>query len=374
MKKIIFRKLLLDCLAFFLLALFGISTIIWVFQAVNFLDIMIEDGRNYNVYFNYTLLNFPKIISRILPFALFFSFYYTFLKYEASNELIIFWNHGINKIQVINFFFWISILIMLAQIILVSFIVPKSQELARSKLRSSNVDYFEGLIKPKKFNDTIKGLTIYAEDKNINEEFKNIFIKKNNSGSGFQITFAKKGVFEFKSNKRILVLYDGQTLNQNGENITNFNFSKSDFGLSNMDSHLVTHKKIQERSTIALINCLQLILDIKQTEVKDCYKDNPRNYYKELFKRLVNPFYLPALILISLMLILNSKENLKYNKNKYLILFIGFIIIILSESSLGYISNNLIKNISILILPIILTLLIYLVYIYKLNLIYRKIL
>ena len=105
MKKIIFRKLLVDCLTFFFLALIGISTIIWVFQAVNFLDIMIEDGRNYNVYFNYTLLNFPKIISRILPFALFFSFSYTFIKYEANNELIIFWNHGVSKISVVNFFF-----------------------------------------------------------------------------------------------------------------------------------------------------------------------------------------------------------------------------------------------------------------------------
>ena len=35
---------------------------VWVFQAVNFLDIMIEDGRGYLVYLNYTLLNFPKII------------------------------------------------------------------------------------------------------------------------------------------------------------------------------------------------------------------------------------------------------------------------------------------------------------------------
>jgi lipopolysaccharide export system permease protein len=105
MKKIIFRKLLLDCLTFFFLALFGISTIIWVFQAVNFLDIMIEDGRNYNVYFNYTLLNFPKIISRILPFALFFSFAYTLVKYEANNELIIFWNHGVSKLSIVNFFF-----------------------------------------------------------------------------------------------------------------------------------------------------------------------------------------------------------------------------------------------------------------------------
>ena len=370
MKKIIFRKLLLDCLTFFFLALFGISTIIWVFQAVNFLDIMIEDGRNYNVYFNYTLLNFPKIISRIVPFALFFSFAYTFIKYEASNELIIFWNHGVNKMEIVNFFFLISVFIMIIQILLLSIVVPKSQEIAKSKLRSSDVDYFEGLIKPKKFNDTIKGLTIFAEDKDINDELKNIYIKKSNATKGFQITFAKRGVFELKGNKRILVLYDGQTLTQNNDNITNFDFSKSDFGLANMDSHLVTHEKIQEQPTSTLINCMQFILEIKKIDILSCKA--PRSIYKELFKRIINPFYLPVLILVSLLLILTTKENLKYNKNKYSIFFIGLAIIILSESSLGYITNNLMKNVAISILPLILTIIFYFVFIYKLNLIYKK--
>ena len=367
MKKIIFRKLLLNCLTFFFLALFGISTIIWVFQAVNFLDLMIEDGRNYNVYLNYTLLNFPKIIGRILPFALFFSFTYTFIKYEASNELIIFWNHGVSKINIINFFFWISILIMLIQILFLTIVVPKSQELARSNLRSSNVEYFEGLIKPKKFNDTIKDLTIYAENKNVNGEFKNIYIKKNNLKKGFQITFAKKGVFEFKGNKKILVLYDGQTLNQNGNNVTNFDFSKSDFGITNMESHFINHPKLQEQSTISLINCLQFIFEIKQFNIINCNKNNPRNVYKELFKRLINPFYLPVLILISLLLILTSKENQKYNKNKFLVLITGIGTIILSESSLGYITNNLIRNISISIIPIIFIFITYFIFIYKLK-------
>ena len=368
MKKIIFRKLLLDCLTFFFLALFGISLIIWVFQAVNFLDIMIEDGRNYNVYFNYTLLNFPKIISRIVPFALFISFSYTFVKYEANNELIIFWNHGVSKISIVNFFFWISILIMLIQILLMSIIVPKSQEMARSKLRSSNVDYFEGLIKPKKFNDTIKGLTIFAEDKNENGQLKNIYIKKNNYEKGFQITFAKKGVFELKGNKKILVLYDGQTLNQNNNKVTNFDFSKSDFGLGNMDSHLVTHKKMQEQSTISLIRCVKSIFEKKNYNIINCDQGNPINVYKSIFKRLINPFYLPVLILISLLFILTSKENLKYTKHKYLIFLFGFGLIIVSESSLGYVSNNLQNNILILILPIILTLLIYIIFVHKLKL------
>ena len=131
-EKILFRKLLLDCLTFFLIALLSASIIIWVFQAVNFLDIMIEDGRDYLVYINYSLLNFPKIVSKVLPFVFFFSFFYIISKYELNNELIIFWNFGVNKFQLINFLFRFSIILTLLQILLSAFIVPKSLDTARS--------------------------------------------------------------------------------------------------------------------------------------------------------------------------------------------------------------------------------------------------
>ena len=118
MKKILFRKLLSDCSIFFLIALISSSLIIWVFQAVNFLDIMVEDGRDYLVYLNFSLLTFPKIITKLVPFVLFFSFLYVIAKYELKNELIIFWNFGINKIEFVNFFIKFSIMIMLIQIFL----------------------------------------------------------------------------------------------------------------------------------------------------------------------------------------------------------------------------------------------------------------
>ena len=50
MKKILFKKLSLDYLSFLALTLISTGTVIWVFQAVNFLDIMIEDGRDYCIY------------------------------------------------------------------------------------------------------------------------------------------------------------------------------------------------------------------------------------------------------------------------------------------------------------------------------------
>ena len=62
MKKIIFRKFLTDCSIFFLISIVSTSLIIWVFQAVNYLDIIIDDGRGYDVYLKFTLLNLPKII------------------------------------------------------------------------------------------------------------------------------------------------------------------------------------------------------------------------------------------------------------------------------------------------------------------------
>ena len=110
-----------------------------------------------------------------------------------------------------------------------------------------------------------------------------------------------------------------------------------------MHSHLVTHKKMQEQSTISLLRCVKSIFEKKNYNIINCDQNNPINIYKTLFKRLINPFYLPVLILISLLFVLTSKENLQYSKHKYLIFLLGLGLIILSESSLGYISNNIQK-------------------------------
>ena len=226
MKKILFRKLLLDYLTFAFLALILTSLVIWVFQAVNYLDIMIEDGRDYLVYLKFSSLNFPKIVSKILPFVLFFSIFYVTTKYELNNELIIFWNFGIHKMQIVNFIFIVSIFLMLLQIFLASLIVPSSQDLARSFLRSSKVNFYENFIKPQKFNDTIRGVTIYSEKKDAEGYLYNLYIKKN-INNGFELTYAKKGIFKYKDTIPVLILYDGETTRNINQKLTNFNFSKS---------------------------------------------------------------------------------------------------------------------------------------------------
>ena len=370
MKKILFKKLLSDCLVFFLITLFSTSIIIWVFQAVNFLDIIVEDGRNYLVYLNFSLLNFPKVISKLIPFVLFFSFLFVIAKYELKNELIIFWNFGVNKIEIINFFIKFSFFIMLFQIFLTVFVVPKSQDTARSFLRSSSINYLENFIKPKIFNDAVKGLTIYSNSKDKNGNLKEIYLKKG-SGENFQITYAKKGRFKQIGDNQFLELSSGETISVIKDKITNFKFSKTDFNLSNFENNTTTYKKTQEVATIDLIKCYHNLMKLnilkidENFSVENCRNDNIDNIIKELYKRLIIPLYIPVLILISLLLVFKSKENTNYLRFRLLIFLIGFSTIILSEMTIRFINEDFFKNIKFFIIPIILTIILYSNYFFR---------
>ena len=131
MKKIIFNKLILDVTKFFLLTSISLSLIILVVQAVNFLDYISEDGHGIYTYFGITLLNFPKIFTRIMPFCIFVTIFYIINRYELKNELIIFWNIGINKLKFINVLVTFSLIFLIVQIIINTIIVPKSLNQAR---------------------------------------------------------------------------------------------------------------------------------------------------------------------------------------------------------------------------------------------------
>ena len=378
MKKIIFRKLLLDCMSFFIIALVSSSVVIWVFQAVNFLDIMIEDGRDFLVYVKYSLLTFPKIFTKLFPFVLFFSLFYVAGKYEKSNELMIFWNYGINKMHIINFFFKISIILLFIQISLTAFIVPKTQKISRSLIKESKINFYGNFIKKQKFNDTIKGVTIFSENKDSEGNLYNLYIKKENGPSNFQITFAKKGKFKDINNTPILVLFNGETISQKNDEITNFSFSKSDFILKNLETNTTTYIKTQELSTVSLLKCVDKIYELNlknkndiNEKIPNCNIQNIKNILKEFYKRLIIPFYIPLLTLIPFMIIIISKENSNYTRLKIFTFLVGLLVIIFSETTIRFVSETIIPNLQITIIPFCLFIILYSVFVFNFSF-YKK--
>ena len=375
MKKLIFRKFLIEAFFAFLLLIFSLSLIVWVIQAVNYLDFVSEDGHGFKVYFLYTLLNFPKILTKLFLISLFISLFYIIVKYEDSNELSIFWTIGISKLQFINKIIFFSLFLVFLQLILNSFVSPITQNIGKSFIRSSNIDFFPSLIKERKFIDTLSNLTIYVDQQSReNKTLKNILIKdETNSGEEFQIIIAKEGKIIKKNNKNFLVLVNGEIYStSNQKDFSNFKFENFEFNLSKFASKTTVIPKIQENSSSNIIKCFLNNINYKKKYFIDekelvCSVDSNKDITQEIFKRFFLPLYIPAICLISCLLLINNKFNRYYNLNKIIIFMFGFLIIFFSEVVIKYSGNKLINDFIIIAIPIILLFIIYIFLLKKTN-------
>jgi lipopolysaccharide export system permease protein len=363
MKKLIFRKILKDILYFFLLISLSITLIVWVIQAVNFLDIVSEDGHGLAIYFKYTLLNIPKIFSRTLVFIFFVSVFYIILKYENNNELIVFWSNGVTKRHFVNIIILFSFLFLIIQMLFTSYVVPASQDKARSYIRSSNIDFFPSLLKEKKFIDTVSNLTIFIEEKKKNGILKKIFLKEDIGPDRSQTIYAKRGEIISANEKTYIKLYDGKIINAKNKKVDSFSFKETEIDLSKYKTKTTTYPKIQELSSFTILKCISInyanYFNFKKDLKINCQINDMVVFFQEFFKRFYMPLYIPLLALISSLLILKSKDNYRFNNFKNFIFIIGMAFIIFSEVTVRYFGLNIKSNIVFLFLPLILFFLIY---------------
>ena len=109
---------------YFTATLFALAAVVWTIQAVNYLDLVTEDGHAFTTYFYYSLLTLSKVLTKLIPFCFLTAIILTIIKFERDNELIVLWTSGLNKIHIVNLIFRISVLVMLLQLLLTNIFNP----------------------------------------------------------------------------------------------------------------------------------------------------------------------------------------------------------------------------------------------------------
>ena len=357
MKKIIFKKLSNEILIFFIISSLTLTLIVWVIQAVNYLDIVTEDGHSFGIYFNYTALILPKLFSELLPFVTFLSIFYIINLYEEKSQLLVYWTHGVSKKEFINKIIKFSLFFLIIQLILSIIVVPYTNNKSRSFIRASTLDFFPNLIKPKKFIDTVENLTIYIDSKNEKGEYKNIILKDNTNVNNVQTIIAQSGKIISNNNQKTLLLSNGQIIQTNSKKeITTFNFEETQFDLSRYSSKTTKTPKIQEIKTATLFQCTKNLLENKEhkSKIKNlvCEKNFMRNLIQELFKRIYLPIYIVLMALTSSLLVLKSKNTPNYSTFKSIVFLIGIVFLVIPEILLNFTGTKYANNLLFLLFPI----------------------
>ena len=250
---------------------------------------------------------------------------------------------------------------MLVQLFMAAIINPKTLNFSRSLLKNSELQFIPSLLKVRQFNDTVKGLTIFVENKKIDGTYENIFIKDEGKvltqiSGGSSTIFAKSG-YATKNGKN-LILFNGniQKLDTDG-NVNIITFNKTIINLSGLSTKTISEPKIQETSTIQIFKCMQK----KNKETHNCsrHAKNLRDTKAEINRRFGMPIFIPLVSLVSCFLLRTRREEKIVGMQKYICFFIGFLILMASEITVRYSGISLKHTAAYYLLPIVLLPLVY---------------
>ena len=366
----IYQNFTKDISKTFLVILFGLSIVAWTVRAVNFLDLIVENGYSITTYFQYSFLNLLGIITKLIPLSFLIALVIFIVKQLRENEFVILWTSGEKKAKVANLFFMLSFFILGFYLLFSTIVAPYALNKSRHLLSKDGFNSFLPTIRIQGFNDSFRGFTFFVEKK-IDNEIKNVFIydasntlknlKTNRSDANSTTIVAKEGLVQDKE----MILFNGQIISENKSNFKNniVKFEQLNIDLNNLQSGTIKQPKLQETSTIILIKC---VFNIGINKLANC-NDTKKEIITVLNRRIVLPFYIPVVSLICSFLLIKVKTKKNYFLNKYSIFFLSFIILLYAELIIRYTGISKFIGTLFMISPIILIPLIYSFLIYRLR-------
>ncbi len=367
----IYQNFILEILKTFLVIIFGLSIIAWTVRAVNFLDLIVENGYSVITYFQYSFLNFMGIFTKFVPLSFLLALVIFILRQINENEFVILWTSGVKKLTIVNLFLLTSVFILLFYLIFSAFITPYSLNKSRNLLSKDNFNSFLPTIRVQQFSDSFKGFTFLVENK-VNNEIENVFIFDNSNilknisanqmDKSSKTIIAEKGLVQEKG----MTLFNGQILSTNKENLKNniIKFEQLNIDLKNLQTNTIKLPKLQETSTYDLASCL---IGYKTNSLLNCQESTKKEIVTVLNRRIVLPIYIPLISLLCSFLLIKKKSKNNFLNNKYTIFIFSFFILLYSELIIRYTGLSKIISIIFLISPLILIPLIYLTLVYKLK-------
>ena len=361
----IYLNFILEIIKTFFLILFGFSLIALTVRAVSFLDLIVDSGYPVTTYFFYSSLNIFGLAPKFIPLSFLISLIIFIIKHDREGEFIILWTSGVKKINFVNIFFLISILITIIYLIFSSFLTPLALNKSRSLLSNDKFNSFLPTVKKQSFSDNFKGFTFIVEQKSGNE-VKNIFLNdkgdnlKNltpNTKEANEVTIvAQSGIID----KKKIFLINGQIISsqENGKNDF-IKFKDLSIDLTSLSSSTIKQPKIQETSTLQLLKCFKKNLNLS---LKICNEDFKKEIYPILNRRLVLPFYIPIIALICSFLLIKSDR--KYFKKTSVFIYC-FLLLLFTELAVRYTGINILTRLSFVIVPISLIIIFYSFLVYQ---------
>lgn len=280
--------------------LVGLTSVIWVTQALREVDLITGKGQTILIFFTVTLLSLPALIAGIAPVALFMATLYTLNKLNSDSELIVMNAAGVAPHRLTRPFFALT-LITAALVGWMSLVVmPAGFRALRDLITLIRADFVANVVKEGQFVSLDSGVTFHYREKQ-GQALLGIFMQDRRDPNQPAVYIAERGQSAEADGNSFLMLEKGtiqrESRNQNSSSIISFEryalnlsaLTGDADGSGGEDGARVIYKP-RERTTWALLT---------QDKNEPYYKIQEGRFRAELHNRLSAPLYPIAFMLVA---------------------------------------------------------------------------
>ena len=328
--------------------------IIWLSQSFKTIKLIINKGAGLLEFFILSTYSLPSWLLIALPFATFAGCMISYLKLQNDKEIIVMKSAGINPLNLCKPGFFIAVLVSIVLFIISHFIMPKTYKnfkVLQNDIRNSSESL---IIKDNVFIDLNKFQTIFINNLYEGNQLEEIFIQDRSDPKFLVEFFAKKGSLNFENNI-IMSMQNGTRISTDSKGkSTILNFKSYDIEIK-QESDKIKSSRVVEYNEYNFFELLKKSKNTKEKQGKLLAEAHSRNTIA----------FMPLVFCLIVMVII-----LKDNYSRFFSIYrktigIGFLVLI--QSLVLIIKNNVHSNINFLPLMYIFPILISITCIFIIN-------
>lgn len=276
----------------FVACLVGLTTVIWITQALRELDLLTGKGQTIIVFFIVTLLSLPALVTVIAPVALFIACVYTLNKLNSDSELIVMSAAGMAPMRLLRPFMALALLVALMVGGMTTYLMPASFRELRDLVTKIRADFVANVVKEGQFITLDAGITFHYRER-AQGALLGIFMQDRREPNRSVVYIAERGQTIDIEGQSYLILEKGsiqrQEPNSRDSSLVAFERYAIDLSVFGQDGTTVVYRP-RERTTWALMF---------PAPDDQLYQFQRGRFRAELHERLVAPLYVLSFALIA---------------------------------------------------------------------------
>ncbi len=312
-----------------LLVAFSLTAIVWLTQALRFIDFIVNRGVSALTFLQLTALMVPSLLFVVMPFALFVATLFTYNRLNSDSELVVLKSAGLSRMQLTKPILLVGGVAVIVAYFISLYALPVTYRKFKEMQIFLRDNYASMLLQEEVFNTPVRGLTVFIRERDSKGNLGGILVHDNRDANNPVTMMAQRGKLTQTESGPSFLLYNG-----NRQEMRDGRLSFLKFDSYNVDLSFYTQQSQKRRLRPEEFFILDLFAQAKKEP------DRANELYAEAHHRITWPLYNMALALFAAAVLLSGQFNRRGQWRR----IVGSVLVALAMVATGLSLQNIISR------------------------------